>query len=183
MHARTAITAAAALAALLLTGCATTSTDEPDAKPKTTTTKPSPPPTPKTLTLGDIANINIGDKLTATALAFKDEGINGGPGLLHTGQKWAIVEAKVCNKGTKAIVISAFVWSLAYADGARVEPTHVSGGELPPPLYPMEAQVRGDDCVRGNITFEVPKDGGRPERVLYSPGGLDEPVEWAVPAK
>ncbi|WP_279926498.1 hypothetical protein [Streptomyces chengmaiensis] len=43
----------------------------------------------------------------------------------------------------------------------------------------MDAPVKGGDCVRGNILFEVPKEG-RAERVLYWPEGLDEQVEWLV---
>ncbi|MDH2388185.1 hypothetical protein QCN29_05145 [Streptomyces sp. HNM0663] len=55
----------------------------------------------------------------------------------------------------------------------------MSGGDAPRPLYPLDAPVKGGDCVRGNILFEVPKEG-RAERVLYWPEGLDEQVEWLV---
>ena len=77
------------------------------------------------------------------------------------------------------IVVTPFVWQLAYADGARFEATSMSGGDFPQPLYPVDAKVRGGDCVRGHVLFEVPK-AGEAERVLYSPDALDEPVEWQL---
>ena len=85
----------------------------------------------------------------------------------------------MCNKDAEPITTTPFVWQLAYADGARFEATSMSGGDFPQPLYPVDAKVRGGDCVRGHVLFEVPKEG-RAERVLYSPDALDEPVEWQV---
>ncbi|MFI6208892.1 DUF4352 domain-containing protein [Streptomyces sp. NPDC051041] len=117
--------------------------------------------------------------MSATALTYRDEGIKDSLSLLNTGQKWATLEVKVCNKGSKPIETTPFVWSLAYPDGARVEPAGTTAGDLPQPLYPMNAKVGSGDCVRGNIAFQVSKEG-RPERVLYSPGMLDEPVEWQI---
>ncbi|MEG3629731.1 DUF4352 domain-containing protein [Streptomyces poriticola] len=146
-----------------------------------TTGGPQAEASPERYQLGDTVDISAGgNDFSAAALAFEDKGITGGPGLLSEGQKWAVVEVKVCNKGDEAIQVGPFVWTLAYADGARMEPTHTSGGALPQPLYPLEAKVRGGDCVRGKVTFQVPEQG-RAERVLYSPTDLDEPVEWAVP--
>jgi hypothetical protein len=177
-------------AALLLAGLATGCSSDGEGKPAvakatntpsaSSTPSPSPSPSRETFGLGDTADIDAGGrKWSTTVLAFKDKGITGTPGLGSDGRKWALAEVKVCNRGAEAFPVSPFTWSLAYADGARVEPTHVSSG-LPEPLYPMDAKVRGGDCVRGNVTFEVPLEG-RAERVLYSPSDLDEPVEWLVP--
>ncbi|MEV6181335.1 hypothetical protein AB0M07_30330, partial [Streptomyces sp. NPDC052015] len=83
------------------------------------------------------------------------------------------------NTGDQLFEVSPYPWSLAYADGARVEAAGMNAGDLPQPLYPMDAKVPAGDCVRGNVVFQVPKSG-RPERVLYSPGALDEPVEWQI---
>lgn len=145
--------------------------------------KTSPPSSPNqnTFKLGDTADINSEDgKFSAAALSYRDTGIRSGiPGLLESGQKWAIVEAKLCNQSSEVMTVSPFPWTLAYADGARVEATHLSGTDLPPPLYPMDAKVKAGDCVRGNITFKVPKES-QAERVLYSPDVLDEPVEWKI---
>ncbi|MER6678663.1 DUF4352 domain-containing protein [Streptomyces sp. NPDC000983] len=178
------------LACLLLAGAAGCSSDSDDkpavskasAEPATSSPSPSPSasPSPDVFKLRDIADITLdGLDFTATVLAFKDRGISGGPGLLNDGQKWALAEVKVCNKDDESFGVTPFKWSLAYADGARVEPTHVSGSGLPGPVYPLEATVKGGDCVRGNIFYQVPPEG-RAESVMYAPEGLDEPVEWEL---
>ncbi|MGI5406633.1 DUF4352 domain-containing protein [Streptomyces chartreusis] len=184
--------ATAITAALLLTGLAvgcSSGADEPAVSKATDTPStassspsPSPSPSPETYKLGDTVNINAdGKKFSGTALTYKDTNVPTPEGILNEGQKFATVEVKVCNRGSKTLGVSPFAWSLAYSDGARMEPMHVSGGGLPQPLYPLEAKVRDSDCVRGHILFEVPEKFSRAERVLYSPGDLDEPVEWAVP--
>jgi hypothetical protein len=145
---------------------------------------PSPTPTPsqETYRLGDTVDIDAGGKeFSAAALTYKDTNVPTPEGILNEGQKFAAVEVKVCNKGTDPLEVGPFAWSLAYPDGARVEPIHVSGGGLPQPVYPLEAKVRGGDCVRGHILYEVPEKSDRAERVLYSPADLDEPVEWQIP--
>ncbi len=176
-------------AALLLTGataCSSSSSDKPAVSKASTTqaaeTSPSPSPTPsqETLKVGDTANISTSDaKFTAAVLKYQDTGIKGVPEMLSSGQKWAAVEVKVCNTGTDGFGISPFVWSLAYSDGARVEAAGTNAGDLPQPVYPMDAKVKVGDCVRGYIAFQVP-ESGRPDRVLYSPESLDEPAEWLV---
>lgn len=183
MRHTTAITAALLLAGL--TACSgdsdkptvTKATDNPSAS---NSPSPSPTPSAETLKVGDTVNISTRNEFSATVLAYKDRGITGPPGLLQAGNKLAAVEVKICNKGDQPFPVSPFTWSLAYEDGARVEPFHVSGSELPQPVYPMDAKVKGGDCVRGNVTFEVPESWARPERVLYSPADLDEPVEWQI---
>ncbi|MBX9363940.1 hypothetical protein [Streptomyces sp. WAC04114] len=129
------------------------------------------------LKLGDTADIDAEGKLRAAALTYKEHGIPDLVNLLNADQKWAALEVKVCNEGPDSVTMTPFVWSLAYPDGARVEATHMTGNELPQPLYPVEAKVKVGDCVRGHVLFQAPKEG-RPERVLYSPDSLDEPVEW-----
>lgn len=142
---------------------------------------PSPSPSQETLKLGDKVDIDAGgNKFSAAVLAHKDKGLRSPVGLFQDGQKLALIEVKVCNEGEQPITVAPFTWSLAYEDGSRLEPFHMTGSELPPPVYPMDAKVKGGDCVRGNIFFEVPKGFGRAERVLYSPGDLDEPVEWQI---
>lgn len=185
---RTTAAAAGLLAALLTTGCGS-SDDEPSvtkaSPPPATSTTPDAKPSPseKPLTIGDTADIKDTEvDISAAALAYTDHGITGIPEMLSAGQKWAVLEVKLCNKGEEAIGVSPMPWSLAYADGARVESAGLNAGELPQPLYPMDAKIKADDCVRGNIPFTVPEEG-RPERVLYTIEDLDEPVEWAVPKK
>lgn len=186
MRRTTTLLTTALFLAGLTAGCSSNSDDkatvtkESSSASASRTASASTSPTPKALEIGDTAQVKSSDgDFSAAVLSFKDEGIRSDPGLLTNGGKWAVVEAKVCNKNAEGFVVSPFTWTLAYEDGARLEPTHVSGGGLPQPLYPMDAKVRTGDCVRGNITFEVP-DEGRPERVLYSPDVVDEPVEWQI---
>jgi hypothetical protein len=187
MRHTTTMLAAALLLAGLTAGCSGDSKESTVAKASDTpsaSSSPSPSPTPseteETFHFGDTVDISA-DSLTfsASVLAYKDTGISAAQEVLQPGQKWAAAEVKVCNTGDEPFAVSPFVWSLAYEDGARVEATHMSGGEFPRPLYPLDARVKGGDCVRGNILFEVPEEG-RAERVLYSPEGLDESVEWFV---
>ncbi|MEJ8670312.1 MULTISPECIES: DUF4352 domain-containing protein [unclassified Streptomyces] len=187
MRTRTTI-AVCLLLAGLTASCSSNDTDEPTvAKASVTesagpTPSPTPSPRQETYKLGDIVDISAGgNDFSAATLTYKNQGVTSPPGLLQEGQKFATVQVKVCNRSDEPIEVSPFTWSLAYEDGARVEPTHVSGGGLPQPAYPLDAKVRGGDCVRGYILFEVPEEFGRAERVLYSPGDLDEPVEWTVP--
>jgi hypothetical protein len=179
-----------ALACLLLAATATACSSGDDsqapavAKASATesaspTPSPTPSPTREALRLGDTATISADTDFTAAALAYDGEGVTGVPELLEAGQKWAVLMVKVCNRDAEPIETSPLVWSLAYADGVRVESAGMNAGGLPKPLYPMDAKVSSGDCVRGNIAFQVPKDG-TPERVLYSPDALDEPVEWQV---
>lgn len=182
-------TAALLTAALLLavTGCS--SDDESPGKqtvtkasptPSPASPSPSPSPSEDTFKVGDTADIEAdGFKFSAAVLDYTDKGVTGVPELLSEGQKWAVAMVKVCNAGDEAFGVTPFPWSLAYADGVRVEAAGMNAGDLPQPLYPMDARVKGGDCVKGNIVFTVPK-AGRAERVLYSPGDLAEPVEWQV---
>lgn len=183
-HAAILLTAACLLAGA--TACSSSASDTPAVSKASTTqaadTSPSPSPSPsaETLHVGDTAQIDASDaKFTATVLKYQDKGIKGVPEMLSPGQKWAALEVKVCNTGTDVFGISPLVWSLAYADGARIEAAGINAGDLPQPLYPMDAKVKAGDCVRGYIAFQVP-EAGRPERVLYSPDSLDEPAEWWV---
>ncbi|MEV3967697.1 DUF4352 domain-containing protein [Streptomyces sp. NPDC050698] len=95
------------------------------------------------------------------------------------GYTWAAVEIKAClRKGTSGV--TRYPWALAYADGARIEPSGVTYGDFPKPEYPYEAKMKAGDCVRGKTVFAVPaKD--RPELVLYTPEALETPAEWTVP--
>lgn len=186
MRHRTTI-AACLLLAGLASGCSSGDNDDKPAVAKASeaqqsaspTPSPTPPPSQDTLKLGDTADIDAEGKFSAAALAYQDTGVKGIPEMLGAGQKWAVLMVKVCNKDTEPIETTTVVWSLAYEDGARVESAGMNAGELPQPLYPMDAKVSGGDCVKGNIAFQVPKEGS-PERVLYSPDVLDEPVEWQV---
>ncbi|PWG08260.1 DUF4352 domain-containing protein [Streptomyces sp. V2] len=95
------------------------------------------------------------------------------------GYVWAALEIKVCVL-SDGMRVTRFPWVLAYADGARVEPSGTTYGDFPKPEYPIDTQVKKGDCVRGKIAYAVPGDQ-RPAKVIYAPEGLPEPVEWAMP--
>ncbi|KUH39037.1 hypothetical protein ATE80_09500 [Streptomyces kanasensis] len=94
---------------------------------------------------------------------------------------WARIEVKVCNDEGGSINVTQFPWSLAYADGAQVEVTGLHGGNFPKPEFPTnDKPVKPGNCVRGGIMFPVEPDQ-RPERIVYHPDSIEEPIEWAVP--
>jgi hypothetical protein len=95
-----------------------------------------------------------------------------------TGYTWAAVEIKACLKNGVAMV-TRYPWALAYADGARIEPSGVTYGDFPKPEYPYEATLKPGECVRGKTVFAVPAKQ-RPERVLYTSTTLKTPAEWSV---
>ncbi|MET9445012.1 DUF4352 domain-containing protein [Streptomyces sp. NPDC006610] len=160
--------------------------DKPTVAKATETSPPSSPsssPTPDNrpeLKLGDTAQIeeDLGS-FSAAALNYRDEGVKGWPEALNPGEKWAVLDVKVCNTGGDPIQTSTIPWALGYEGGVRVDSAGMNAGDLPKPLYPMDAKVAAGDCVRGNIVFQVPEES-RPERVLYSPSVLDEPLEWQI---
>lgn len=172
--------------ALLLQDDDPTSDDKPTVAKATDTSPPaSPSSSPEStlerpdLKVGDTADISGEADVTAAVLAYKDTGVKGYTGFLGGDEKWAVLDVKVCNTGKSSIVATPMPWSLAFAGGVRVESAGTNAGDLPKPLYPMDAMVAAGDCVRGNIAFQVPKEG-RPERVLYAPEVVDEPVEWQI---
>ncbi|GGQ27089.1 hypothetical protein [Streptomyces roseolilacinus] len=96
---------------------------------------------------------------------------------------WARIEVKVCNEEGGNIHVTQSAWSLAYEDGAQAEVTGLHGGDFPKPEFPMnEKLVKPGKCVRGGIMFPTEPDQ-RPERIVYHPDSIDEPIEWAVPTK
>jgi hypothetical protein len=190
---RTRTTTAALAAGLLLALTACGNSDRPsvtksDAKPEPTATTssptPSPTPTDTTFTVGETAKIGEtqGD-ITVTVLAYTQPVTGPHPPEpdVQGGDVWATIEAKVCNVKGETISVSQFPWSLAYADGTLVEVTGSSGGDMPKPEFPMDAAVKAGRCVKGKIPFPV-MNSTRPERVVYAPESLPEPIEWTVPS-
>lgn len=185
-------TAAVLIAAIVTTGVVVADSDDSSgdnptvakaantSPPASASSTPSVTPEQPELKIGDTADISGEADVTAAVLGYKDTGVKGVPEMLSSGQKWAVLDVKVCNTGSEPVQTSTFPWSLAYEGGVRIDSAGMNAGELPQPLYPMDAKVATGDCVRGNIAFQVPKEG-RPERVLYSPGMVEVPVEWQVP--
>jgi hypothetical protein len=195
-------TTTAALAVLLLPLAACTSSS--DAKPAATVTvtvAPSATPSPSPsatedgpLKLGTATKWEWTDTDTpatgvTTAIGYKqpvkttfatpedDMGAEG------KGYVWAALEVKVCTT-TGMVSVSNSPWSLAFADGTRIEANNSTYGDFPKPEYPVgDTAIKAGDCIRGKIVFAVPGKQ-RPVKVIYSavPEG-DAPIEWAVSAK
>ncbi|CAL9456563.1 hypothetical protein SUDANB15_02532 [Streptomyces sp. enrichment culture] len=183
------------LAALALTACSSEDNNTAATKPTPATsaasTSPaSPSPTPNTdtpLAVGDTYTSTVEDqgltyKATITVLDYEhdfDAQASAAEEVNADGYVWSSLEIKVCAK-SDGISVSQFPWVLAYADGSRFEPSDVSYGDFPKPEYPLEAQVKNGDCVRGKIPYAVPGDQ-KPIKVIYAPDGMREPVEWTLP--
>ncbi|MEU9924542.1 hypothetical protein AB0H51_25180 [Streptomyces griseoluteus] len=82
------------------------------------------------------------------------------------GYVWAALEVKVCStKGE--FVTSSQPWTLAYDDGARVEPSSSTYDDFPKPEYVEDADVSPGDCSRGKIVYPVPGDKW-PAKAIYA---------------
>lgn len=198
MHIRTAALVAAGALAATLTACSSDGDPSPTVTVTKTVTAGSgeAPGESAKPAAGDDGALDLGEPWsweassdgeqasgTTTALAYKQpiKGITPPDIDGKSGEVWGQVEAKVCvDEGV--ITASQFPWSLAFADGARVDVTGSSGGDFPRPEFPMDAIVKAGDCVRGLIMFPVP-EGQRPEKIIYSPDANPEGAEWSVPAK
>lgn len=82
------------------------------------------------------------------------------------GYVWAALEVKVCaTKGE--FTTSSLPWTLAYEDGARIEPSSTTYEDFPKPHYVENAAVSAGDCSRGKIVFPVPGND-RPSKAIYA---------------
>lgn len=185
MHARS--TAVLAVTLLVLTGCTTSSGDKAK-EPASSTPTVAPKPSPSApMTLGDTFSSTrevdgVTYESTSTVVAYEHDvktSVSAEDETGASGYVWSALEIKVCMK-SDGMGVSRFPWILAFADGARVEPSGTTYGDFPKPEYPIEADVKNGDCVRGKITYAVPGDQ-RPTKVIYAPDSLPEPVEWTMP--
>ncbi|MDA5284439.1 DUF4352 domain-containing protein [Streptomyces sp. Isolate_45] len=146
---------------------------------------PSPTRAKKRFAVGEVAEFDDGtSKVSAVLLAYTQPVAGPRPPdpVTQGGDVWATAEVKVCNTGGENFSVSQFPWSLAYEDGTRIKVTGLNGGDMPKPEFPSgDEVVKQGDCVRGKIPYPVPGDK-RPARVVYAPQGLDEPIDWSVPA-
>ncbi|MET7319520.1 DUF4352 domain-containing protein [Streptomyces sp. NPDC005549] len=193
---RTRTTAALITVGLLatLTACGSSSDDakvtKSTATPEPAATSATPEPTPTqqtTFAIGETADVNdtANDvSFSATVIAYTQPVKGPQPPTPELGgDAWATAEIKVCNLKGQTFTVSQFPWSLAYKDGTRMEVTGLNGGDLPKPEFPTDdVSVKADDCVRGKIPYPV-TGSKRPERIVYAPQAMDEPLEWTVPAE
>jgi hypothetical protein len=184
MHRHTHAAIAAALL-LALTACGNGGTPEPTV---TVTVTETPGQASKTPAAGPKNRLAFGTGFTwsndvegkpttatITALSY-EQPVSG-----LTNPEWAVIEVKYCTTSGATATVSQAPWSLGFADGTRITPEIFGGPGLPRPQYPTEgAKVKAGDCLRGKIPVVLEK-GQRPDRIIYEPTGLDDPVEWTVP--
>lgn len=192
MHFRRAVIAALLAAATATAGC--TADGEPTAKSESTaaaTTKvaksptvsePTPDP-PRALEETLTWTSDEGVVFDTTVMGYEQDvaknSVSADEEFDTDGYVWAAVDIKAClKKGETGI--TRYPWALAYADGARIEPSGVTYDDFPKPEYPYEARLKAGECVRGKTVFAVPGNR-RPERILYTSENLPENAEWAVP--
>ncbi|SFY50071.1 hypothetical protein [Streptomyces sp. F-1] len=94
------------------------------------------------------------------------------------GYVWGALEVKICATDGE-FTTSSQPWTLAYADGARIEPSRTTYDDFPKPEYIEDADVTAGDCSRGKIVYPVP-GGERPVEAIYSTD--DTPaMKWSLP--
>lgn len=186
MHTR--ITAAAIAAGLLVTLTACGSNDGSTKAPTNSGTAketPAPQPTaaspsPAAAALAKIGTVRkFNDPATAeydatagsvAVLAYEQPVKSVGSAAEESGAKgyvWAALEVKVCST-LGEFTTSSQPWTLAYADGARIEPSSTTYDDFPKPEYVDDAALAPGDCSRGKIVFPVPGNQ-RPAKAIYAP--------------
>ncbi|MGW4907092.1 hypothetical protein [Streptomyces sp. NPDC004270] len=95
--------------------------------------------------------------------------------------EWAVLEVKTCaDADSTNVIVAQSPWTLRLQDGTDVKPLGLRGYGVPAPTYPVTAgTVRPGECLRGKITFGMPK-GSRPDRVVYDVQRRPA-VTWSVP--
>lgn len=173
---------AVAAACLVLAGCSS-STAKPAAAPTVFVTQTvaaapstiqSAPATaaadPGILALGKTAPVQYADGsgigATVTVYGYKQPVATSAPHPDQAGYVWSAADVKVCVK--QDVTISNEPWTLVYADSTDAEPSSIGYRQFPEPSYPFgDKEVKAGRCVRGWITFAVPK-AKKPTMVEYS---------------
>lgn len=97
------------------------------------------------------------------------------------GSQFAVADVRVCivKSGEGKVLVSPESWLLEYSDGTSVEWSGLTGAIERE--YPADKSLRTGRCARGRVIFAVPR-GGKPERIVYSPGGADaeSTLEWGL---
>ncbi|MER7836907.1 hypothetical protein ABTY98_13570 [Streptomyces sp. NPDC096040] len=183
MRIRTTVTAALLLAATA-TACAGGGADATGAKAS------RPSAAAEALTLGsgrhwkDIDGDGSYISATTTAVSYTQpaRGVNLPRYLADIPDpEWAVLEVKTCaDAASTNVIVAQSPWTLRLKDGTEVKPLGLGGHGIPAPTYPVSGEaVRPGDCLRGKITFSVPK-GSRPERIVYDVRRRPA-VTWSVP--
>lgn len=95
---------------------------------------------------------------------------------------WGALDIQVCIAPDAApdTTISAWTWTIGYADNSTVEPADITGlTGWPKPQYPLiDRKIPAGSCTRGWITFAVPA-GVKPTTATYAPSSVPA-TRWAL---
>ncbi|WP_406443486.1 hypothetical protein OHB00_43650 [Streptomyces sp. NBC_00631] len=185
MRTRTAVTAAL----ILLAGTATACTGGP-AVSKAPGTASTAPTAAKALALGsgrhwkDIDGDGSRISATTTAVGYTQpaKGVNLPTNLADAPDaEWAVLEVRTCaDADSTNVIVAQSPWTLRLRNGTPVKPLGLAGHGIPAPVYPVSGEaVRPGTCLRGKITFAVPR-GSRPDRIVYDVQRRPA-VTWSVP--
>jgi hypothetical protein len=154
--------------------------------PSSPSPSPTPPPSPLALSVGQETTFSdtevtmrvaaLGLQIPAAVEDTRQPEDAGAP----VGYVWAALDVRLCVDATSTDVdvsVSDQPWSLAYADGSRIQADAGYHGLVRPAFPLADTVVPVGDCLRGNILFEVPPSP-RPARVVYA--GTTPPIDWAV---
>lgn len=185
MYARTTAAVTAVGLLLILTACSSsdgsatqptnsgTAAKAPVTRPTTAPPSPLPPAQAKIGTIlkfHDPATDEFDETAgSVTVLSYQQPVKSVGSAVEESGAKgyvWAALEVKVCST-LGEFTTSSQPWTLAYTDGARVEPSSTTYDDFPKPEYVEDAAVAPGDCSRGKIVFPVPGDQ-RPAKAIYA---------------
>ncbi|MFE2684022.1 hypothetical protein [Streptomyces mirabilis] len=197
MRIRTTPVAVIGVALLAVTACSSNSSGKgSEAKSLTTATTPSSSESPSkqatakepaAAAMGKVQTFrDEGDKEyetaagTVTVLSYQQPvhaAVSADEETGSSGYVWAALEVKVC--GTEGeFTTSSQPWTLAYNDGARIEPSSSTYDDFPKPQYVEDAAVAAGDCSRGKIVFPVPGKQ-RPAKAIYTTQDMPT-LRWSL---
>jgi hypothetical protein len=145
--------------------------------PATPVVAPSPASSPTgaaALALGKTASVS-GGEADVTVYHYKQPVAASAPKPEQSGYIWGAIDVKVCVHRDASV--SNTPWSLAYGDDTQLVPSSTGYDSFPTPAYPWgDKSMKSGHCIRGWITFPVPKSP-KPTMVEYS---LDDGtvVDW-----
>lgn len=95
---------------------------------------------------------------------------------------WGALDVQVClpPDAPDDFSVSAWPWTVTYADNSSVEPADITGMTgWPKPQYPLvDRKIPAGSCLRGWITFAVPAEV-KPTGALYAPSDLPA-TRWTL---
>ena len=127
------------------------------------------------LRLGDTATFRLGDKVTVYSYTSPVQPTNPGVWTPKPGTQYAAIDVEGCTgtepgENSNTMAFNPFFFSLQMPDNTRIQPTV---GVVEPALNAAELPL--GECLRGNVSFEVPQ-GQPPSYVVLN----NPPAKWAI---